>query len=113
MANKKELEELGKKFIDLEIEILNKTNTSIFENGIYNKEYLKIPEWEKGIKEFLAFDNYADKNIATREFYQGLIELVNKAYIRYQDCLSNVDRLNLKVYLILIVIYLLKKKLIL
>lgn len=99
MANKKELEELGKKFIDLEIEVLNKTNTSIFENGIYNKEYLKIPEWEKGIKEFLAFDNYADKNIATREFYQGLIELVNKAYIRYQDCLSNVDRLNLKVYL--------------
>ena len=99
MANKKELEELGKKFIDLEIEILSKTNTSIFENGIYNKEYLKIPEWEKGIKEFLAFDNYADKNIATREFYQGLIELVNKAYIRYQDCLSNVDRLNLKVYL--------------
>lgn len=99
MANKKELEELGKKFIDLEIEVLNKTNMSIFENGIYNKEYLKIPEWEKGIKEFLAFDNYADKNIATREFYQGLIELVNKAYIRYQDCLSNVDRLNLKVYL--------------
>ena len=99
MANKKELEELGKKFIDLEIEVLNKTNTSIFENGIYNKEYLKIPEWEKGIKEFLAFDNYADKNIATREFYQGLIELVNKAYIRYQECLSNVDRLNLKVYL--------------
>lgn len=99
MANKIELEELGKKFIELEIEILNKTNTSIFENGIYNNEYLKIPEWEKGIKEFLMFDNYADKNRTTREFYQGLIELVNKAYIRYQDCLSKADRLNLKVYL--------------
>ena len=99
MATKKELEELGKKFIDLEIEVLNETNTSIFENGIYNNKYLNIPEWEQGIKEFLMFDKYAEKNQDVREFYQGLIELVNKAYIRYQDCLSNVDRLNLKVYL--------------
>ena len=100
MANKKELEELGRKFIDLEIEVLNKTNTSIFENGIYNNEYLKIPEWEKGIKEFLMFDNYTTvSHKEVRYFYQSLAELVNKAYIRYKECLSSVDRLNLKVYL--------------
>lgn len=100
MATKKELEELGKKFIDLEIEVLNQTNTSIFENGIYNNEFLKIPEWEKGIKEFLMFDSYTNvSHKEVRYFYQSLAELVNKAYIRYKDCLSSVDRLNLKVYL--------------
>lgn len=99
MATKKELEELGKKFIDLEIEVLNQTNTSIFENGIYNNEFLKIPEWEQGIKEFLMFDKYAGSNQGIREFYEGIAELVNKTYIRYKDCLSSVDRLNLKVYL--------------
>lgn len=100
MATKKELEELGKKFINLEIEVLNQTNTSIFENGIYNNEFLKIPEWEKGIKEFLMFDSYTNVNHKeVRYFYQSLAELVNKAYIRYKDCLSSVDRLNLKVYL--------------
>lgn len=99
MATKKELEELGKKFIDLEIEVLNKTNTSIFENGIYNKEFEAIEEWQQGIKEFLTFDKFAGNNEATRYFYEGLAELVNKAYIRYKECLNNVDRLNLKVYL--------------
>lgn len=99
MATKKELEELGKKFIDLEIEVLNKTNTSIFENGIYNKEFEAIEEWQQGIKEFLMLDKFAGNNDSTRYFYEGLAELVNKAYIRYKECLNNVDRLNLKVYL--------------
>lgn len=99
MATKKELEELGRKFIDLEIEVLNKTNTSIFENGVYNEQFLSIAEWSKGIKEFLMFEKYSNNNEATREFYQCLAELINKAYIRYKESLSNVDRLNLKVYL--------------
>lgn len=102
MANKKELEELGRKFIDLEIEVLNKTNTSIFENGIYNKNFIDIPEWEKGIKEFLMNEIYANDSKSTgdvKRFYQSLAELVNKAYIRYKEILNNVDRLNLKVYL--------------
>ena len=85
MANKKELEELGRKFIDLEIEVLNKTNTSIFENGIYNKNFIDIPEWEKGIKEFLMNEIYANdsKSIGdVKRFYQSLAELVNKAQLR-------------------------------
>lgn len=101
MAKKEDLEELGHKFIDLEIEILNKTNTSIFENGVYNKEFLEIPEWENGIKEFLMFDRGigTKSELGTKYFYQSLAELVNKAYIRYKETLGNLDRLNLKAYL--------------
>ena len=97
MATKKELEDLSEKLDNLDNEY--QTNTSIFENGIYNNEFLKIPEWEQGIKEFLMFDKYAGSNQGIREFYEGIAELVNKTYIRYKDCLSSVDRLNLKVYL--------------
>lgn len=101
MATRKELEELGKKFIDAEIEVLNKTNTSIYENGIYNKAFESIEEWQEGIKEFLMFDRYVKNknNLQIRYFYESLAELVNKSYIRYKEILGDVDRLNLKTYL--------------
>lgn len=107
MAKKEELEELGRKFIDLEIEVLNKTNTSIFENGIYNQEFKDLKDWGKGIEEFLMFDrrinkNYSKKDISIyqiKSFYQDLATFINSVYIRFKETLNDVDRLNLKVYL--------------
>jgi len=99
MATKKELEELGKKFLDKEIEVLNDTSVSIFEDGIYNRNFLLNEEWERGINEFLMYDYQTADNKRTRLFYQGIAELINKAYLRIQECLNSVDRINLKVYI--------------
>ena len=99
MATKKELEELGRRFIDLEIEILNKTNVSIFDNGIYNEEYKQIKEWNTGIKEFLTFDKENSTNADTRYYFNGLINTVNSYYMQYKENINKFDRINLKVYL--------------
>ena len=98
MATKKELEELGKKFLDKEIEVLNDTSVSIFEDGIYNRKFLLDEVWEQGINEFLMYDYQTADNKKVRLFYQSMAELINKAYIRIQECLNSADRINLKVY---------------
>lgn len=98
MATKKELEELGKKFLDKEIEVLNDTSVSIFEDGIYNRNFLLDEVWEQGINEFLMYDYQTADNKKVRLFYQSMAELINKAYIRIQECLNSADRINLKVY---------------
>lgn len=99
MATKKELEELGKKFINLEIEVLNKTNTSIFDNGVYNKDYGQIEEWRSGIEQFLTFDKENGSNLNTKYYFNSLINIVNSYYVQYKEKTNRFDRLNLKVYL--------------
>ncbi len=101
MKNISELELLGAEFINLEIDVLNETNTSIFENGIYNKKYLDIEEWNKGIKTFLMYERESSITMIkqTKSFYKSLAELVNKAYIRHKEMLGDVDRLVLKINL--------------
>lgn len=101
MATIKYLEELGKKFIEAEIYILNETNTSVFENGIYNDQFENMDGWKEGIEEFLKFNmnNENIRKVKVRYLYQNIFKLVNDLYLSYKQTLNDVDRLNLKLYL--------------
>lgn len=100
MATKKELQKMGIDFINLEIQLLNDTGKSIFDNSIYQGLYEKNEVWRNGVDNFLTnINDNTNNNLELRRYFNCLISLVNMYYLEYKEKAEDFDRISLKVNL--------------
>lgn len=100
MATKKELQKMGIDFINLEIQLLNDTGKSIFDNSIYQGLYETNEIWRNGVDNFLTnINDNTNNNLELRRYFNCLISLVNMYYLEYKEKAEDFDRISLKVNL--------------